>query len=82
MFYGGVGTGVDAGAAFDAFPYFFCYCFSVDQFKDFNGACGDAFTGAFAFVIINGDCDVSFFKFFFHKRWTSVLEYAVTVPII
>ncbi len=44
MFYGCMGAGVDASAAFDAFCDLFCDCFSVDEFKNFDGACGDAFT--------------------------------------
>ncbi len=73
MFDGVVGACVDAGAAFDAFCDFFCDCFSVDEFEDFDGAGGDAFSGSFAFVVIDGDCDGSFFKFFFHRRFTSFL---------
>jgi hypothetical protein len=73
MFNGSVWTGVDARAAFDAVPYFFCDRFSVNKFKDFHGACGDAFTGALTFVVIDGDSDVSFLEFFFHKSRTSVL---------
>lgn len=71
MFNGSVGTGVDACAAFDAVPYFFCDRFAVNNFKDFHGACGDAFTGALTFVVIDGDGYGSFLEFFFHKGHTS-----------
>lgn len=71
MFNCAVGAGIDTCAAFNALFYVFCDCFAVDKLKNLNRTGGDAFPGSFTFIIIDGDCDCSFFEFLLHKRHTS-----------
>ena len=82
MFNRGVRAGIDTSAAFDAFLDVFRYCFAVHQLKDLYWACGDTFPGTFAFIIVDIDGDISFFKFFLHVKITSLLPQSVTAPII
>jgi|WetSurMetagenome_2_1015567.scaffolds.fasta_scaffold01046_12 hypothetical protein len=77
-----VGTGIGASAAFNAFFDVFCNRFAVDQLKDLNGAGGDAFTSAFAFIVVDGDGDIPFFEFFLHNNLTSFVVNRVTTAII
>jgi len=59
---------VDTRATFDAFSDILAYRFPVFNLKDFHGTSGDTFSRSLTFLIINGDGDTAFFKFFFHKE--------------
>jgi len=82
MFNRGIRTGVRTGAAFNAFLDVFRHCFSIHQLKDLYRTCSDAFTSAFAFIIVNGYRDISFLKFFLHVNITSIQPHSVTTTII
>lgn len=82
MFDCSIRAGVHTSAAFDAFFNVFRDCFSIDDLEDFNGASGHAFPCSFAFIIVNGNGDISFFEFFFHWCDTSFISHSVTPAII